>query len=260
MLSFIPFFIFTILIVRQLIDEKWVRLSIIFALCLQPFLLDFFAVSRGYGLSVSFEMISLFFFFRRLRSFEYRDLFLCALFGAIGVYANFTLLNFYLPLLALLGLHIILSKKEQKTRQTIIDFTTLFVISAVLGALCYLPFFKMVATEQFVYWSSNGFLQDTAKAPHHRTKIGRRILDGATKMCMPSSSGSHCADNRCWCDFFQNLKEKKYFLYSLALLLLVIIYNNVQFYVMNVPFLNARTALFFLPLVVINMGFRLQSF
>ncbi|MBK7806196.1 MAG: hypothetical protein IPJ51_07855 [Saprospiraceae bacterium] len=41
------------------------------------------------------------------------------------------------------------------------------------------------------------------------------------------------------------------FRFSFFLLFLVIIYNNLQFYVAKVPFLNSRTALFFVPLVAL---------
>ena len=65
---------------------------------LQPFLSDFFSVTRGYSLSVAFQMISLYFGIRYIKYYLSKDLYFSIFFGAIGVIANFILLNFYIPI------------------------------------------------------------------------------------------------------------------------------------------------------------------
>jgi hypothetical protein len=74
---------------------------------LNPYLLDFFAMSRGYGLSLGFLMGALFFLFRflaRLRAGDdvTRELSRALLFACGAVLANFALLNVYLSLFGVL--------------------------------------------------------------------------------------------------------------------------------------------------------------
>jgi hypothetical protein len=54
--------------------------------------------------------------------------------------------------------------------------------------------------------------------------------------------------------------DKKIFKYVLYLFCLVILYNHIQFWLANVPFLNARTALFFIPLLGVLICLGLDAF
>jgi hypothetical protein len=71
---------------------------------LNPFLLDFFSLARGYGLASAFTALSLYLL---ARAFEAKKqgagfvtlLFLAAASGALAVLANYAFLNFFLPLL-----------------------------------------------------------------------------------------------------------------------------------------------------------------
>jgi hypothetical protein len=74
---------------------------------LNPYVLDFFAMSRGYGLSLGFLMGALFFLFRflaRLRTGDAvtRELSRALFFACGAVLANFALLNVYLSLFGVL--------------------------------------------------------------------------------------------------------------------------------------------------------------
>jgi hypothetical protein len=62
-------------------------------LTLQPFLLEFFSLARGYGLCVGLEMAALFYFFRWIKDRGSWDLLRSSLALSIGILANFTLLD-----------------------------------------------------------------------------------------------------------------------------------------------------------------------
>ncbi len=59
--------------------------------------------------------------------------------------------------------------------------------------------------------------------------------------------------------FYQKLFEKRSFIFGFVLLMGTIGYNLLQYYIIHVPFLNARGSLLFIPLVGINLGFGLQA-
>ena len=60
----------------------------------QLFVLDFFCVTRGYGLSIAFQMASLYYALEYISNSHSKQFGFSFAFGAIGVMANFTLLNF----------------------------------------------------------------------------------------------------------------------------------------------------------------------
>lgn len=251
-LSFIPFFIFSVLIAKRITKVFLLQLVLISFLVLQPFLLDFFAVTRGYGLSISFQIVSIYFAILYIQDSKSSDLFYSVLFGAIGVYSNFTLLNYFLPLNGLLFYYSFLKNYKLHFKKFKIEFLMAFIITFILGALSFLPFSKMISTNQFVFWSSNNFFKDTIVTLFDSLRIGVTyfkwngvvyalvflgLIFSLFLMVLVLSNKKIFKD-----DLFR---------FSFFLLFLVIIYNNLQFYVAKVPFLNSRTALFFVPLVAL---------
>lgn len=103
-LSFIPYFVYSVLIARKFSTDIILSMMFVLMVNFQPFVLDFYSVTRGYGLSIAFQMASLYYALEYISNSQSKQFGLALLFGAIGVMANFTLLNFYLPLLGLLVL------------------------------------------------------------------------------------------------------------------------------------------------------------
>ncbi len=258
-LSFILFYIYTVLTSRVLFKESWLRMAMVSLIALQPYLLDFYSVTRGYGLSVAFQMVSLYYFFNRLKTGTERSLWFAVIFGAIGVYANFTLLNVYLPMVFLLAVHAVLTFNKEKKVNT---YRALYIIgglTAGLGLLCYLPFSKMMATRQFVYWGTNGFVTDTVKPLIISLRAGTEYAGLNNDVIVNIIITSLCILIAAGIVLYRWQLDKKVFLYAIGLLFLVVVYNNIQFLLAGIPFLNARTALFFIPLVSIAVCFGLEG-
>ena len=74
------------------------------------YLLDFFGLARGYGLSIAFLSGSLYYLLCCAKHFKSSRLFGALLFGICAVLSNYTLLHYFLPLLFVLLL-LILKKK-----------------------------------------------------------------------------------------------------------------------------------------------------
>ncbi len=128
-----------------------------------PYLLDFFGLARGYGMSNAFMVGSLFYCLRFGEERRIRFLWLTLVFASLAAYANFTLLIFFVSVNALLMLILFgsfLSKKYSlRYFSTHLALMLLFILA--FAALCYTPIHKMQSTNQFVYWSANGFYRDT---------------------------------------------------------------------------------------------------
>jgi hypothetical protein len=259
-LSFIFFFLFVVLIGQTLFKESWLRFVFIAMVTLQPYLLDFYSVTRGYGLSITFETISLFYFFNTLLTKSQKSLFYTAIFGAVGVYANFTLLNFYLPLIFLLAVFSYSAYFKEDRKLFYKSILSLSTVSVVLLSLCYLPFARMMETKQFVYWGTNGFVSDTLKSLIISLRAGTEYFGWTNDQyysivlfCLVIGFVSTLL-------LWKHHSDLKIFKYAISLLLLVVLYNHIQFWLAGVPFLNARTALFFIPLTCVILCLGLDAF
>ncbi len=115
-------FLFYLFFCAKLIKRSSKNSLIFFALpllLLNPFVLDFFSLARGYGLSMGFMVASLYYFLRKNYTDASREGFIkdfCFSMGyaTLAVVSNLALINFYIALLVLFsGHYILLVRKEQ---------------------------------------------------------------------------------------------------------------------------------------------------
>lgn len=258
-LFFIPFFIFTVLSSRLLFKDTWVRITLIFLIVLQPFLLDFFAVTRGYGLSVAFQMISIYYLIKRIQLGQSKDLIYATIWAGVSVYANFTLLNYFIPLMVILSIDSIRRWYGDDHKKLTKEMLSLFGLAIFLLLIIIVPVQKMVATKQFVYWGSKGFFEDTAKHLILNLRSGVEYFGSSSELIYHGVLTFIIILFITGVFFIFKLKDKSLHINFFALPVLIIIYNLAQFHILNVPFLNARTALFFIPVVAIPLAMALES-
>ncbi len=134
-----------------------------FILFCNPFLLDFFGLARGYGLSNALMLFSVYCLLRFSTSYKPRWYYLTILFSMLASYANFTLLIYWVAVhLVLVSLQIIYTHKTgEEVRKKIPQVLITAAIAAAFLALCFNPLYKMQSTNQFIYWSKVGFFKDT---------------------------------------------------------------------------------------------------
>ncbi|MCC6412610.1 MAG: glycosyltransferase family 39 protein [Saprospiraceae bacterium] len=144
----------------------WVRLVGFALLMLNPFVLDFFSLARGYSFAMAGMMAALWSLVRAIEGRDFQSpLWLAAAvaFGALGVLGNLALLNFYLPLLA-----VVFFTGLMKYR----NFSITTMLSGLVS-LVWLPFFlKFILNESFrlkergeLYHGGNtGLFHDTVRS------------------------------------------------------------------------------------------------
>ena len=104
LLAFAVYLLFSFLILDRFVKNKFVAVCGYLLLSSNPYVLDFFSLCRGYGLSLGFLMASLFFFFSFLDDSvkcspnRYRRLNFSLAAAGLAVLSNFSLLNVYLSL------------------------------------------------------------------------------------------------------------------------------------------------------------------
>ena len=260
-LAFVLYYIFSIKLSFLLGKDTFYRSGIVILVAMQPFLFDFFSVSRGYGLSLGFMSLSLYYLVLYVKNRRLNQMVLSLVFAAIGVVANFTLLNYYLPLVLVSGIYLLIDSKRSKDLIQLIKGVTVIVgVSLILASICYLPFKKMMATNQFQYWGNKSFFHDTVVELAYSLKSGisyfpwnkeeQAYVISVLMLIMLISGFYH---------YMKHKAKDNIYIIFLSLFVLIIIYNNLQHYLAGVPFLNARTALFFVPLTAIMVVLSIQN-
>ncbi|HYE75309.1 MAG TPA: glycosyltransferase family 39 protein, partial [Blastocatellia bacterium] len=141
---------------------------------LNPFLLDFFFLARGYGLALAFMLLSLYLIVRAYEGkqkhgfVKYTYFSVCA--GALSVLSNFTLLNFFLPLLLVASWFLLSDKLLRR-------FSASYIRPALPLFLASSSFLAFVLSETF------------------RLKKGGHLYSGGKKNFLSDTVGSlvHCS-------------------------------------------------------------------
>lgn len=131
---------------------------VLWLIFLNPFVLDFFSLARGYGLSIAFVLLSLNAALNLClheKEFSTKKLLVLYLYLNLALYANFTVLNFYLALSAIVLFHLLFHKK-------ISILSKQFILFAALGLLPLIPvYFRLMFLQKNneLYYGTNNFTE-----------------------------------------------------------------------------------------------------
>ena len=162
------FFLFYSAKLLKNIGNRWLVIAAFIVVNVNPYMLDFFCLSRGYGLSISMMMGSIYYFYLfHIKENKNRNAILSVLFAALAVLANFVLLNYFVVLIGLILLlfwyYSIRLNKQIKVRITfILKGITLPLIMAILLLWLVLPItIKLKEAGALFFGGNRSFWADT---------------------------------------------------------------------------------------------------
>jgi hypothetical protein len=174
-LAFILYSIFTYKLLIKINNMFLMLLGASFLL-LNPYLLDYFSLARGYGLSLGFGLASLFFLLRQNSLNIYKDYIkafsLSLLFSLFSSYSNFVFINLNIALIIvyLIELYFLvenktiqLTKKKIGAILLILGLNFIF-ISIIIGQLLFLK-----NNNQLYFGDNKGFIDSTLTILIHRS-------------------------------------------------------------------------------------------
>lgn len=128
-----------------------------------PYLLDFFSIARGYGLSIGFLMTSIYLLFKFLDNKNFKHFYLSLGILSLAVLSSFVLIYFFMGVIIAYNLFLLIGRKEMQLSLKKICFKNIFplLITSVLALLLYEPIRKLTEAKQLYYGGSNGFFQDS---------------------------------------------------------------------------------------------------
>ncbi len=160
LLAFILFFVGSYRLTKNL-KTPFLNLTGLLSLTCIPFVLDYFAYARGYGLSMGFLMLSLSYFLRYHQSFIKKNLFFAYSLLLLAVSANLTLIN---STFIIMGLTII-APFFQENRKNFELKTWLLHLYCFVGLLPLIAFALMLKQAGALYYGSlDGLWEITGKS------------------------------------------------------------------------------------------------
>ncbi|PHN04684.1 glycosyltransferase family protein [Flavilitoribacter nigricans] len=178
-LALLPYLYFGYRLCRRL-PVAWMQLAGFLVLIANPYLLDFFGVARGYGLSIGTMIASLYLLIAYVEKPAARYLLGFHLCGILSVMSNFALLNFYV---AAFGCFYLLP--FWKTRGLPNDFIRNWKLHAgnllalgLLAALLFVPFRVILRNNTVSFGGKEGFFENTVRSLIERSFYEIGIPDG----------------------------------------------------------------------------------
>ncbi|MCD6019339.1 MAG: hypothetical protein K0S53_2460 [Bacteroidetes bacterium] len=259
-LAFIVYSVFAILLLQKKCPDLLFPFYLL--LTIHPFLLEFFALARGYGLSIGFLMMSLYFIRQYLTTPKPGYLIWFNVAAFLAVMSNFSLLNYYVAALIAFNLY---SYLQVRTSHNEIQSFTFFklnkinIISVLIsGMVLYEPLRRLSKKGLLDFGGKNGFLADT---------VGSSIDDLFYEMAAPFLlSVLIKVFIVCVCFgvliliFAKLMKRNSIFFerYSFLVfvnvtLFLIVFITQIQHLLLGNDFYVHRFALFFYPLFILNL-------
>ena len=245
------------LMILRPLGGAWLVAGGLILLNLNPYLLDFFSLARGYGLGWGLMLLSLWAWSRHLaRPGDTRTLHLALGAGLLAITANLTLLNFYLSLVALyLGLSLARAWRQAPgvgpALKTWLAANRLVLANLALAGLVAGPMLAVMwSGGQFYHGGQEGFWADTVGSLIEYSTYDRQYgpwLDPALKGLVGAwtLAAALLVARRAWRG---ELAQVGMLASVLAILLLCVLANQLQHHLFGARFLTTRTALFLYPL------------
>ncbi len=216
-----------------------------------PYMLSFFALCRGYGISCALALLSASFLLEAYQNRKSWPAWMAFFLAMLASYAQFTLLVFLGATGLLTGVHFIQYKKWK----AVLPLLVLLVFTVLYGALIANPIMKLQGADAFRFWTSQGFYRETIYPFIEYSRNGSRLI---------LNPGSHLIAGFIFLTLLLNLLyvvrvwrqsglvqaiRTPVFTVT-ALLLMTAAINILQCRILKTPNLHGRTAMFFYPLFI----------
>ena len=255
LLSHCFYLIFTYKIIKK-ISSPFIVLAGFLLLNLNPYLLDFFSLARGYAMAVTFTVISLYFLFTYIENTKDKNIIWSLFFAILAVLSNFSLLIYFVSLIGVINLYWISSQSNFKFADLLKKNYPVIISSLLLIAIMFEPIRKLIKYKEFYDGGLNGFWSDTVGSLISAT-LYERSYQSLCFVYLKYFIGISCAIM--FIAFVYRLFSGKWKVFSeratvsVLLLFLPCVVTVAQHYILKSNYLINRMALFLIPLFFISI-------
>ena len=222
--------------------------AILFFICLviNPFILDFFSLSRGYGLALAFELTSVYYYIKYIRNATLKNAVKSILLAALSFFSVFSFLPFLMAIAALLLFY--KPSSQQSTATNGKRFRNQLVVCSLLlivVLIAYRPLRILTLNQFLTYGGHTSFYHDTIQS------LANSMLycqyDNFSSKALAFVGTIVCASSL----VIGNYSTKSDIILSKYLLFIPLISVILLNKLFGIPYVIDRTALFFFPIIVL---------
>ena len=246
---------------HRLFNKASISIMAFVLLSINPYLLDFFSLGRGYGLSLGFMMASMYAWHLFSESLHQKKLRWALAFAILATYSNFTMLNYYLAIGAL-TLIVVVAKSDKPLWKGIRPtLFSLFASTIVLAGLIWVPLSALIKNQALYYGGKKGFFKDSfysliENGLYGRWYFGMDIKQWIVYIFLALTFISLAIS--IW-KAVQHKKISAHLNWSL-LLSIMILGSILQHYLLGTRFLINRTSLIYWPVLALIWSYGLKYF
>ena len=239
-------------------NNNYLALASFFIINLNPYLLDFFSLARGYGLSLGLMIASIYYLYEfHMKGYKNKFAVASLFFAGLAVLANYVLLNYCLSLFGLMVLlmaYTIFISAETGKQKVFLFFKGIIFPTIILCLLLWIVVpiaFKLKESGALFFGGNKGFWQDTISTIINRSFYDRvygnwfqRLVKGCMLLVIVAGSLFFVIQL-----FKKQTSGNKLFLGSLLFLIGTSAASTlIQHHFLGTLYLMDRTALFLLVL------------
>lgn len=158
LLSLILYIIFGLKLINQF--DIYLKSSLAIILFLNIFILDFFCLARGYGLSFAFVLIALYYMIKSINSLKLLHILIFHFSSLLAILSHFTTICFYLAtLLAFVIIYLMefyYNIITSKTIMRLVNYHLLFLL--LIGCILYEPIRRLITYNELISTMATTFL------------------------------------------------------------------------------------------------------
>ncbi len=246
-LAFILYLFYSYKIAKEFLSD-FAGFMLFALLLINPFLLDFYSIARGYGLGLSFQIMSIYYFILLVRNKQLKLVVLTLVSGAFAVLSNLSELNYWVPLLFSVVLAYVLNNNS-RNKPTFWLF--LFLITSLFALIIYEPIRKLHQNGDLYYGGNSNFYADTLIS---LTKYTRYTPETSSITYVILNTFIMLFVTRVCVLLIISIKNNVSFTAGnslIVLLTLAVLSTISQHYLFGTLYLIDRTALFYYPLIML---------
>ena len=250
-------------IIRMLTKDKFLAIAGFILVNVNPYMLDFFSLSRGYGLEISMMVVSIYLLMMFRQKGKSAYIWGSMIMSALGVLSNFTFIPVYFCMILLINFLVLVEFVRQKKslKSSLMGMVKvnvpILVISAGLAALVVGPIIRLEAIGEFsARANKEGFWDNMFRSVIRHSLYGQFSSDAMQNnlTIVFQALSAMLVMLLAWYIYKDRWEATRSgFFLTFSLLLVICLWFFLQHIVMGSRYPQQRTALFILPLFLFTL-------
>ena len=249
----VPVYFFFVFKIGKLLRNPFVRWAFYLAMMTTHFIVEFFAYSRGYGMSMALLSGAIWYLIRTAQNPNLNAVLKTLVFTILSVSANLNLLQTSLIIFAILFLVSFINIRKLRTSEVFFMFFFIFFLGGLSTWFFTGYSFHLLSEGRLYYGSGNGFWNNTVMGLSGLVFSRMKVLFAFYFVAIVALSSVVC---------FNSFRKKLIGIISFSpgIVFLALIFGNIiaafiLHYLLGVNFQEDRTAIYYLPLFFGLIGF-----